>query len=220
MPKPETSALAAALAGIDFDTSNAEIDRLDAERTALRTKADEAEVEAQRLAGEIRDWVGPDPDAMADAVMGGQSVTDTAQAAPSRDALVERRQALLSTAGTLRDRAERAGRERDEVAQSQCLAIATAAKGFVEAMAEQQRNAAKSIVEADAAMQALKWMTNAYLAPEFASARARKGLTGMDSLLGPIARLPVPSDVVSALSPLAGRCKGLRSPCPAEVGNG
>lgn len=214
-----TAALAAGLAAIDFSATNAKIDQLDAERTNLRAKAAEAEAEAQRLDAEIRDWAGPDPEALADAILAGGSISEVAQAAPSREGLVEKSNALKSTAEALRERAERAGRDRDEIARSQCLAIVEAAQDFVAATLAEQKRAAQALVDADAALAALRWMTGVYVPGESASQVARQAVIGIDRLLGPIARASVPTDVVAALKGLEGRAKGLRASCPAEVAN-
>lgn len=212
-------ALATALASIDFSETNAEIERLDREQRTANDKAAEAESEAQRLAQELSDWTGPDSEALADAVLAGASPAEAALAAPTRETLADKRAALLAAAGALRDRAAKARRGRDEVAASQRLAIASAAGGFVEALAEEQQEAARAIVNADAALQALKWLTDTHIGPELASARARKGVTGMDSILGHVDRIAVPSDVVEALKPLETRAKGLRAAVPVTVAN-
>lgn len=213
------ASLERAFAAIDFTTTNEEIARLDAERTTLRAKAAEADAEAQRLDGEIRDWTGPDPDEIADAIMAGTSVSEAAQAAPSREGLVEKRNALRSTAEALRERAERAGHERDEVARSQCIAIVDAARDFVAATVAEQQRAARAIIEGDAALAALRWCTGVYVPGERASEVARQSVTGPDALLGPVARIPVPAEVVTALKALEGRVKGLRAAVPESVAN-
>lgn len=221
MASTDTTAtsLGAAVAAIDFTNTNIELARLDAECALLYTKAAEAEAEALRLAGVIRDWSGPDPEALADDMMDGQAPGEVALATTSREQLVEQRHAMLATAGALRDRQERARQERDEVAQRQCLMIAEAAQPFLAATIEEQKRAAKAILDADATLQALHWVTGVHIAGNWASQTARRAVTGMDSLIGPIARLPVPADVVAALSPLADRCKGLRAAVPETVSN-
>lgn len=219
MPKTDNpaTALAAAVAMIDFEQTNSEIDRLDAEQKAASAKAEEAEAEARRLVEEISNWSGPDAEALADQLLAGASAAEVAAAAPTKEQLVERRHNLLATAGALRDRAQQARRDREEVANSQGQAIASAAGDFIGALMERQRAAARIILDADAALQAIKRMTGAYIAEERASTRARKGLTGMDSLLGHVDRITVPADVVEALKPVEARAKGLRAVVPVTV---
>lgn len=214
-----TTALAAALAAIDFGESNAEIDRLEAERSSANAKAEEAEAEALRLIEKIQNWNGPDAEALADQLLAGASAAEVAASAPTKEQLVERRLNLLATAGALRERGDRARRDRDEVATSQSLAIAEAASEFVEAMVDRQREAARAIMDADAAIQCIKSLCGCYIAGEPASARARKGVSGMDSLLGHIDRVTVPAEVVAALKPLETRATGLRSSVPVTVAN-
>lgn len=220
MPKDETTiALAAAVAAVDFEATNAEIARLDAERQTANDKAAEAEAEAQRLVEEIRNWNGPDAEALADAMLAGASPGETALAAPTREQLQDRRQAMLATAGALRDRAQRASRDRDEVAASQRLAILDAAHEFMEAQMKVQMRAAQDMINAVAAVDAVRWITGNNLAGSIASRQARRGVTGADSLLGPVDRIAVPASVVEALRPLEGRAKGLYAPAPVTVAN-
>lgn len=101
-------ALKAEMASLDFTVSNAELARLDADAANLNSKAAEAEAEADRLGRAIRDWTGPDVDAIAEAMLDGAEASEAALAAPSREALVEQRQTLQSTAANLRERASRA----------------------------------------------------------------------------------------------------------------
>jgi hypothetical protein len=221
MTKPTTPAdLAAALAALDFSATNAEIDRLDAERANLADKAVAAELAAERLSSEIRDWRGADHEALADAILAGQSPGEAAQAAPSREGLVDQRLALLASAGALRDRAERARLDREEVAGSQRHAIFYAAEGFIADQLDAARAAAEALLAADAAIRAIAWVTGLQFLPgEGERDRARKALTAYDGLLGWRERIEVPADVVAALKPLEGRAKGLRSGVPGSVGN-
>ena len=212
-------ALKAAMAGIDFTASNAELARLEAEGATLNSKAAEAEAEADRLAQEIRDWRGPDVDAIADAMIGGTEASEAALAAPSRDGLIEQRQTLQSTAANLRERAGRAWREREDVARSQCAAILAAMGPFIAATIAEQRRAAQAILDADAALRAVALMTGMRVEGEWPSRLAREALCNVNGLIAPASRLPVPREVLDALAGLADRAKGLRSPCPAEVAN-
>lgn len=209
--------LADALARIDFEETNAELDRLDTEREKLNGKIAEAESEAQRLAGEIRDWSGPDADELADRILAGESAAQVASTAPSREALVEARQALLSTIQTLQDRVSRVHRERDEVAHSQRLAIADAASNFMAEMRAVQTEAAERIFAADAAMRAISQVTVPYYDGDRASKLAVEGFIKGDGLLGYRSKATVPPDVVAALKPLESKAKGLRTSIPAEI---
>lgn len=164
--KPATTPMAAlerALAVLDFSETNAELARLDAEREKLNAKIAEAETEAQRLAAEVRDWQGPDAEDLADRILAGESASEVASTAPSREALTEARQAMLSTIGALQDRVTRVTRERDEVAHSQRLSIADAASDFLDQLRAEQVEAAERILTADAAMRALHHVTGCWL---------------------------------------------------------
>jgi chromosome segregation ATPase len=209
--------LADALAKIDFEQTNAELDRLVAEREKLNAKIAEAEAEAQRLAGEIRDWTGPDAEDLADRILAGETAAEVASTAPSREALVEARHALLSTIATLQERTARVDRERDQVAHSQRLSIVDAAAGFIDQMRAEQAEAAEKILAADAAMRALHHVTACWIDGDRASKLAVEGLTKGDGLLGYRTKATVPADVVAALKPLEAKAKGLRAPVPAEV---
>jgi hypothetical protein len=212
-------ALKAAMASLDFTASNAELARLDAEAANLNSKAAEAEAEADRLGREIRDWRGPDVDAIADAMIAGTDASEAALAAPSREALVEQRQTLQSTAANLRERVSRAWREREDVARGQCAAILDAMGPFLAATIAEQRRAAQAILDCDAVLQAVSAMTGMRVDGEWPSRIAREALTKSNGLIGPASRLPVPRDVQDALAGLPDRAKGLRTPCPAEVAN-
>lgn len=220
MPKNNTAiSLARAIETIDFTATNAEFARLDAELALMRDKAAEAETEAARLAEAVRAWAGPDPDTIADAIIAGQSPSEATQAAPTREGLVDQRTALLATARAFRDRQQLARQKRDEVAETQRLAIVDAAQEFIAEQTETQVLAAKTIADADAALQALRWVTGLHVPGAWASRSACRAVTGSDSLLGPIARLPVPAGVVAALAPLADRAKGLNAPVRDTVIN-
>lgn len=214
-----TLALKAAMAGLDFTASNAELARLNAEAASMNAKAAEAEAEADRLAIAIRDWRGPDVDSIADAMIAGAEAGEAALAAPSRDGLVEQRQTLQSTAATLRERAVRAWREREEVAQGQCAAILDALRPFLAATIADQKRAAQAILDGDATLQAVAAMTGMRVDGEWPSRIAREALCNVNGLLGPASRVPVPREVQEALAGLPDRAKGLRTPCPAEVAN-
>lgn len=212
-------ALKAAMASLDFTASNAELARLDAEAANLNSKAAEAEAEADRLGRAIRDWTGPDVDAIAEAILDGAEAREAALAAPSREALVEQRQTLQSTAANMRERASRAWREREDVARGQCAAILDAMGPFLAATIAEQRRAGQVILDGDAVIQAVAAMTGLRVDGEWPSRKAREALTKVDGLIGPASRLPVDPEVIAALAPVADRAKGLRSPCPAEVAN-
>jgi prefoldin subunit 5 len=209
--------LASAIAKIDFEATNAEIDRLDAERDKLNAKIAEAESEAQRLAAEIRDWAGPDAEELADRILAGETAAEVASTAPSREALLEARQAMLSTISALQDRLTRVIRERDEVAHSQRLSIAEAASDYLEELRAAQVEAAERILTADAAIRALHHVTGCYLDGDRPSRLAIEGLIKGDGLLAYRTKATVPADVVAALKPLEGKAKGLRTTVPDEV---
>lgn len=217
--KNSTSAttLAAALGMIDFEQTNSEIERLDNDRMTATQKAEEAEREAQRLSVELRDWTGPDPEALADLVLGGASPAEAALAAPTREQLVDRRMALLATANALRDRAERARNDREAVVASQRQAVYEAAEAFMEELQAIQARAAQELVAAIAAADAVREMAG-FTYGDVISSKARRGVTGADSILGPVDRIRVPDDVVAALKPLEAKVKGLR-PVPVTVPN-
>lgn len=213
------SGLEKAIAALDFANSNAELARLDAEAANLNAKAAEAEAEADRLGREIRDWAGPNVDAIADAMLDGAEAGEAVLATPSRERLIEARQTLQSTAAALRDRAVRAWREREEVARGQCAAILEALSPFLAATIAEQKRAAQAVLDADAVLQGVAAMTGLRVDGASESAPVRKAVTQWQGLLGPQASLRVPPEIVAALAPLADRAKGLRTPCPAEVGN-
>lgn len=219
MPKSATATtdLAAAVLAIDFAESNAEMARLDAEQRTAHQKAAEAEAEAERLGEEIRNWSGPNAETLADAMLAGASPGETALAAPTREQLVDRRQAMLATAGALRERAERWRQERDDVAASQRLAILDAAEVFIAEQMRLQCQAAQELVNAIAAVNAVREMAGLNY-EDVTISKARRGVTGADSILGPVDRIAVPADLVTALKPLEARAKGLR-PVPVTIAN-
>ncbi len=218
MPKNDTNTgLATAVAAIDFDETNAEIDRLETERRTANAKADEAQAEAQRLAEQIRVWTGPDPEALADAVLSGGSAAEVAAAAPTRELLVERRDVLLATAAALRDRAERARRAGDDVRALQRQALYDACAGFLSEQAKIQTKASQELLAAIAAADAVRELAGFNYA-DAATSKARRGVTGAASILGQVDRIRVPDDVIAALKPVEARAKGLR-PVPVTVPN-
>lgn len=198
-----------ALSTIDFEPDNAEIRRLKGEIAAVRAKAQEVEAEARRLADEIRDWRGPEPDAVAAALMAGRSLTDASGASSTREELVARRDALFASLSPLGAMADDLQRQVVEIEARQRGQVVEAARAYITHLATVQRQAAEAITAADAGIQALERTLQCYLPEEQPSRRAREGVTGGDSLLGWRDNLPVPEDLVRALRPLVDRCEAI-----------
>lgn len=207
----ETANLASAIAALDFSDDNADLTRLKAEQAACGEKDAELRRESTRLADAIRDFTGPDPEALASAMLGGASIAEATKSTTSRADLAAQREAVISTLGALGRRSDAIRGEIDQVNARARRKILVATERYREGLAGAQVEAAKTIVEADAALQALKDLTRCYLPEEPPSRAARKGMTGPDTLLGIQHSLEVPQALLAAIGSIEQRCHAVSS---------
>jgi chromosome segregation ATPase len=203
-------ALQAALARLDHTESNAALVAVRAELAAVENRIAETQAEANRLAGEIRDYKGPEPSAVAHRILAGAELADAVFASPPLAELQERREALLAALPTLRATADQL---RIDVAQAEGDAlrpIGKALKPYVDTLRDRQQAAAETILEADAELHAIARGLRVHVDHLRASERATEGLTGADSLLGWRDAFPVPQSLLSALQPLADANEAVR----------
>ncbi|MEE4207188.1 MAG: hypothetical protein V2I39_12915 [Erythrobacter sp.] len=215
MSRPEPiAALKKALSALDFAEDNAERDRLKAELAHCATRSEEVRVEADRLAADIQGFRGPEPDAIAAAILGGAKLAEATRASESLDDLRAQRTALMAAMESLRAHADDLRTQLADVEHGARLKVAKACEPYVEALAARQRQAAETIVEVDAALQAIGGSTRCFVEGDRASKLARNGVLGNDSILGWPAELTVPPELVNALEGAAERCDAL-GPIPA-----
>lgn len=203
------AALEKALAGLDFDAENAELAHLKGELAKVNEKHEAARAEVSRLAGEIRDYAGPEPDAVAAALLSGSTVTEAATAGTSKETLAARRDALAASLNPLANRADELRREIAEAEGRMRYKIFAAAKPFLADLGRQQLEAAETIIKADAAIKAIDGALRCFAEEAGPSRKAIEGLTGTDTLLGWRDEVPVPEEVIAAFAPVAGRCDAM-----------
>lgn len=195
-------AVEAALARIDHTSANATLITLRAELDSVTGRIAETQGETNRLAGDIRDYTGPEPGAVAARILAGAELADAVYASPSLAELQERRAALQAALPLLTARADEL-RHEITLAEGEALRpIGAALRPYVAALHERQRQAAEVIVEADAALHAVARGLRVHVEHLTESERATDGLEGAESLLGWRDSLQVREPLLRALRPL------------------
>lgn len=203
------AALEKAIAALDFSADNAEIARLKGEVSAITAKHESVRAEVSRLANEIRDYAGPEPDAVAAAILSGASMIDSATAGTSKETLAARRDALAGSLDPLMRKVDDLRRQIAEAEGRVRLRIFEAAKPFLADLGRQQREAAETILKADAAIKAIDGLCRCFAEQAGPSRKAVEGITGADTLLGWRDRVSVPEEVLAAFAPVSQRCEAL-----------
>lgn len=203
-------AFAAALAGIDHSTANAEIRDIKAAIAHAEGKDAAVRDEIGRLADRIGAYSRLDGETIAKAVLAGAEIEDAALTGESLRDLEERRDALVAS---LRPIAEHIEQLRQKLFAAEARArqpMIDAAKAYVEHLRERQRKAAEELLECDAAFVAIGSGLRCTLDGADASRRAREGVTGEWAILGYRDVLQPPGDLLAVLRPLSDLSEAVR----------
>jgi len=205
------AALASVIAAIDFESGNAELERLHEEARKVAAKDDETRQEIQRLANAARDYRGPESDVVATAILAGTPLAEATKGSTSREELQTQRDALQSALEPLRQRADALRKEIAEIEARERSKAFDALAEHVADLALRQKRAAMELVETHAALSAIADATGRSFMPELrTSTAAVRGVLGNDCLLGWQINLPVPPDVREALAMLANKSGAVR----------
>lgn len=197
---------ATALAALDFSTEDERIVELEAGVKDFSQAIEKADARCTEIAQIIRDWKGPDGEAVANALL----ETDAQSAAnqgPDLAALEAERQALRNGIGELNRRLQAASYEVREIkAQAVAAKAGSVTEPLISELMAKAKRAAVEIAEAYAAVAAISDATRAMNAQNavYSLARATRGLFEMDSLLcnAGLDPIPVPAEILNVLAEL------------------
>lgn len=200
---------ATALAALDFSAENARIAELEAEALRCNDGIAKADARCAEIAKIVREWQGPDAEAVADALL----ETDAQSAAnqgPDIAGLEAERKALRNGVAELNRRRQSAS---DEIRDIKSSAVASKAGKVTEPLIAEllanAKRAAVEIAEAYAALSALGDATRCANAgnARFKVERATSGLFSVESILAGegMNPIPVPAEVLNMLAELDGK---------------
>lgn len=197
---------AAALAALDFSWENARIAELEAVALECNRAIEKADARCVEIAAIIREWTGPDAEAVADALL-ETDATDAATQGPDVAALEAERSALRNGIGELNRRRQAASGEIREIKSS---AVASKAGKVTDPLIAElltnAKRAAIEIAEAFAALSAIGDATRNINASNavYQVSKATRGLFEMESILAGEALnpIPVPADIINMLAEL------------------
>lgn len=195
-----------ALAALDFSVENARIAELEAEASRCNAGIAKAEARCAEIGQIIREWQGPDAEAVADALL-ETNATDAATQGPDMAALEAERSALRNGIGELNRRRQALT---DEIRELKSTAVAAKAGKATEAIVSEllanAKRAAIEIAEAYAALSAIGDATRCSKASDarFQVERGTAGLFAVHSLLAGegMSLIPVPADILNMLAEL------------------
>lgn len=197
------AATAKAIAALDFTAENDRITELEAEAFDLNAAVQKASERVNEIAALLRDWKGPDAEAVADALL----ATDAQSAAslgPDIAALQAESQTLQSAIGELRKRSRLAHDEIRKIKSEDVSDKAgTATEALVAALHADAKRAATEMTTAYAALSAICDATGSgYVSVELSKATAACfGRAGILSGQG-MEPIPVPADILAVLAEL------------------
>lgn len=197
---------ASSLAALDFSVENARIAELEAEALRCNNGIAKAEARCAEIGQIIREWHGPDAEAVADALL-ETNATDAATQGPDVAALEAERSALRNGIGELNRRRQAASDEIREIKAHAVSAKAGAATDpLISDLLANAKRAAIEIAEAFAALSAIGDATRNINATNavYCLSKATRGLFEMESLLAGegLNPIPVPADILNALAEL------------------
>jgi len=195
---------------IDFTEANQKL--ADARSALSEAEKQDAAVrdEIIRLAEEIHAFEGPDPEAVAEAVLSGTCPSEAATASVSLRELLERREALTTSRRTIATRLDDLRTEvRTAEAEGRNLVL-DAAWPLIEEVGERQKKAAQTLLDCFVELQVIGSVTGRYIpgAPE--AEKAVKGVTASGSLLRVPSAVQVPSELLAAFEVIAQQCDAVR----------
>jgi len=197
---------ASALAALDFSPENARIAELEAVALECNRGTEKADARCIEIGQIIREWTGPDAEAVADALL-ETDATDAATQGPDMAALEAERSALRNGIGELNRRRQAAS---DEIREIKSSAVASKAGKVTEPLiAELLANAKRAAIEianSYAALSAIGDATRNINASNavYQVSKATRGLFEMESILAGEALnpIPVPTDILNMLAEL------------------
>ena len=195
-------ALSDAIAGFSLSEENAQVGALESEIVSIRERISASEKRATELNQQIRDYSGPDPEAIADALMQEVSPAEAAALGVSKEELVTEHKSLRSAIGRLNDRIRDRQLQIDEVRRVAGSKFTKVARPFVDEVAKTQTRAAEDLISAYAAIRLLNDIGRQFTAEE---TRSREAVTGVMSGSGIIAHrrdIEVPLELIEALKPI------------------
>lgn len=185
-----------------------------AELQTIATEVEAAQDAASRRIREIGDILASqriDSEAIADALVAGQSPSEAATAGPSADSLRDEKQALKEGLSNLNNRLEAVRREADALRDEAYRKIAIAARPLADIIESDLRAAAEHIVTAYAAASALHDVTRGFINLRGMANAAAQAVTGARNILGDRERVQTPTEVIQALTPIAKYATALKA---------
>jgi len=201
----------AALATLDLSAEVGRITEIQALTANIADAQQAAALRIREIAEELRDQRAG-AEAVADALLGGDTATSAATAGPSAAMLEEERAALKMGIAELDRRNEEARRESEALRQTALAKVAKAAQPLADAIAADMIEAANRLAAGFAAARAVNEVTRGATDLLIAAKAAVAGLVGGDALLGHVEALDVPGEVAEALAPIAAHRGALRVP--------
>lgn len=212
------SALAKALAAVDFGPGIAELERLRADLANCTAKQTEVQAAAERAAEDVRNFAGPEPDLITDAILSGKPLPEVTRTTPSRTDLEAHRNALFGSLDLLRRRADDLRLAINEVEHRERIRLVNAARPYLAQVAERQVAAAEAMLEAHAAIEAICLACRvSHLTEARNSAKAVRDFVGADRLLPYRAKVPVPQEVAKAFEQISATAAALGCHVTAEI---
>lgn len=214
---PTFKALASEIAKLDLSSENEQIEALDAEKKAIQAKIEEAETRSSELIIQIRDYEGPDPAAVADALMADISPTEAATLGPSKEDLIAENKALRAAIGQLHDRSRDKHLQIDEIKRAASTKISEVLRPFVDDISKTQIAAAEELVASFAAISLMHDISRHFTSEESRSRSAVKGVMTSGGILPYRGKIQIPPALLEALAPLNNKGKACRAHLRPEI---
>lgn len=202
--------LKAGIERLDLSEENKQIEAHEAEMTKIRSKIQEAEARSSELSMQIREYSGPDPDAIVDAMMEGKGAEEAATLSATKEQLIDENKAIRVAIGRMHELVRVESQKRDQVRLDAATKVADIAQPYMDELQSQQEQAAETLVAAYAATSLLNDVSKRFVMEERKSRTATKGVTGSDGFLQYQRELEVPKELFSALKQLEGKGPSLR----------
>ena len=217
-PAVETAAREAGAMIARLDLSADEV-RLAEKRSELATVGErerEVREELQRLEAAIAHHRGPDANKVAELIMNGASLAEATAAGDSKHDLEQKRDALRSALGPIRDRTDALNGEIRELRGRIASEALQVVKPLVDALNSEARAAAEVLVATHAGRKAIAVAIGCWVDGEAAGRAAADALVGDSKLLPPRTNAQTPEAILKALAALQARCSIVSTP-PAAI---
>lgn len=205
------------LSALDFTAENAEIEALEAEIARNQVAITTAQERCGEISRALSERAGPDPIAVADALLEGAVAIDAAAAGPGDEEMRHEAASLRAGIQELMRRNENARLEVNAVRDRARDRAAACVQPIVDAITADMRDAAEQLVQSYAAISAIDEATRGHGLQRLAARGAVSGIMGMDKLLNYRRETEVPAAIVDALGKLTGKGTALRVRVPSRV---